>query len=70
MHLKHFSPDHTDVAIIYTHLGDIHLRLGYIEQAKKNQERALAILLNRLGPDHIDVTTAYSQLGVIHLRLE
>ena len=69
MHLKHFSPDHTDVAIIYTHLGDIHLRLGDIEQARKYQERALAIRLKKLGPDHTAVATTYSKLGVIHLRL-
>ena len=69
MHLKYFSPDHSDVAIIYTHLGDIHLRLGDIEQAKEYQERALAILVKRLGPDHPDVATAYSQLSDKHLRL-
>ena len=69
MHLKHFSPDHTDVAIIYTHLGDIHLRLGDIEQAKKYQERALAIWLKKLGPDHLDVANTYSRLGHIHEQL-
>ena len=69
MHLKHFSPDHTDVAIIYTHLGDIHLRLGDIEQARKYQERALVIFLKKLGPDHTDIATIYSELGVTHLRL-
>ena len=69
MHLRHFSPDHTDVAIIYTHLGDIHLRLGDIEQAKKYQERALAIWLKKLGPDHLDVANTYSRLGHIHEQL-
>ena len=69
MHLKHFSPDHTDVAIIYTHLGDIYLRLGDIELARKYQERALAIWLEKLGPDHLHVANTYSRLGHIHEQL-
>ena len=57
MHLKHFSPDHTNVVIIYAHLSDIHLRLGDIEKAKEYQERALAIRLKKVGPDHTAVAT-------------
>ena len=68
-HLKHFSPDHIDVAIIYTDLGDIHMKLGDLERAKEYQYRALAIRLKKLGPDHTDVATTYSNLGLIYLRL-
>ena len=69
VHLKHFSPDHTNVATIYTHLGDIHLRLGDIEQARKYQERALAICLKKLGPVHLHVANTYSRLAHIHEKL-
>ena len=58
-------PEHVDVATSYNRLGLI----CDFEKAKKYQQLALAITLNKLGPEHIDVAVSYSNLSSIYKDL-
>ena len=67
--LKHVSPNHITVALIYNRLGILHRRLGDIDHAKEFHNRALEIKLKKLDPDHPEVAATYSHLGFIQLAL-
>ena len=67
--LKHVSPNHTRVALIYNRLGFLHQKLHDLDRAKEFHYRALEIKLKKLDPDHFEVATTYSHLGFIHLEL-
>ena len=67
--LKHVSPNHITVALIYNRLGILHRRLGDIDHAKEFHNRALEIKLKKLDPDHSEVAATYSHLGFIQLAL-
>ena len=43
--------------------------MGDLNQAKVYHDRALAIMLKKLGPDHVDVAASYSYLGLVHYQL-
>ena len=58
-----------DVADTYSNLGSVHNKLGDLELAKDYHDRALAILLKKLGPEHVDVATSYNNLGSVQYRL-
>ena len=67
--LKHVSPNHITVALIYDRLGILHRRLGDIDRAQEFHNRALEIKLKKLDPDHSEVAATYSHLGFIQLAL-
>ena len=67
--LKHVSPNHITVALIYDRLGILHRRLGDIDRAKEFHNRALEIKLKKVDCDHFKVADTYSHLGFVHLEL-
>ena len=67
--LKHVSPNHITVALIYDRLGILHRRLGDIDRAQEFHNRALEIKLKKLDPDHCTVAATYSNLGYVHQQL-
>ena len=67
--LKHVSPNHITVALIYDRLGSLHRRLGDIDRAKEFHNRALEIKLKKVDCDHFEVADTYSHLGFVHLEL-
>ena len=52
-----------------TNLGVIHRQLGHFEQAKEFHQRALEILVKKLGDKHVDVATTQIDLGLIYRQL-
>ena len=62
--LYRLVPYHTDEATAYSNLGLAYLQLADRERAKEYQDRALAIMVRKLGPDHTDVAYLYTYLGV------
>ena len=59
-------PDHLEEAEIIHYMGILHKHLGEHHQAKEYYERALSILLKKLGPDHVDVASTYHNMGNLH----
>ena len=53
----------------YSNLASIYQDLGDIEQAKKYQQRALDIKVDKLGPEHVNVGTIYNNLALIYQDL-
>ena len=64
--LDKLGPEHVDVATSYNNLALIYHDPGDLEQAKKYQQRSLAIRLDELGPEHVDVATSYNNLASIY----
>ncbi|KAJ7390190.1 hypothetical protein OS493_026699 [Desmophyllum pertusum] len=62
------SDAYTDVQVAdaYFYIGNVHIHLGELQQAKEYHDRALAIRLKKLGPEHVDVAATYSNLGTAH----
>ncbi|KAJ7390193.1 hypothetical protein OS493_026703 [Desmophyllum pertusum] len=52
-----------------SNLGTVHRDLGELQQAKEYHDRALDILLEKLGPEHVDVARTYNNLGSVHSKL-
>ena len=50
-------------------MASIYRDLGDLEQAKKYEQRSLAITLDKLGPEHVDVATSYNNLASIYQDL-
>ena len=59
-------PDHLEEAGIIHKMASTYHDMGDDQQAKGYYERALLILLNKLGPDHIDVAGTYHNMGNLH----
>ena len=59
-------PDHLEEAGIIHKMASTYHDMGDDQQAKGYYERALFILLNKLGPDHIDVAGTYHNMGNLH----
>ncbi len=57
------------IASVYFRLGNIHSRLGDLEEAIEYYFRALNIRLQKLGPDHVDVAAIYGSLGIVQRKL-
>ncbi|XP_078382848.1 uncharacterized protein LOC144665492 [Oculina patagonica] len=57
------------IASVYFRLGNIHSRLGDLEEAKEYLCIARDIRLEKLGPEHVDVGRTYGKLGNVHKDL-
>ena len=68
INLNGFCHDMTKAAI-HLCLGNTHLGLGDLEEAKDYFARALDISLKTLGPEYSNVANVYNNLGVVHSKL-
>ena len=61
--------DHFEEAQIIYNMAVTYNGMGDNQQAKEYYERALSILLNKLGPDHVNVARTYHSMGNLHRDL-
>lgn len=61
----HFGPDHPDIAVDLSNLGEALLRVGGLQAAKLCFQRALAVTEAALGAEHRDVADSLSGLGAV-----
>jgi tetratricopeptide (TPR) repeat protein len=66
---KHFGPDHPEVAITLTNLGEAYGKLGDSKKKRDLLERALEIEEKHFGPDHPKVAITLTNLGLAYGEL-
>ena len=59
------GPDHPEVAIILTNLGNVQRERGELAAAEASLTRALAIKEKAFGPDHPEVASTLTNLGIV-----
>ena len=67
--LKHFGPQHIDVANSYNSLGNVYGDLGDFNQAKVYLTRALNIRLKQVRPECVVVADSYNNLSTVYSDL-
>ena len=60
---REYGPDHGNVAVTLTNLGNAYGILGDLEKKQNFLERALAIEEREYGPDHRELTVTLANLG-------
>lgn len=60
------GPDHADLAVDLSNLGDLLRVMGDLRGAKPLLQRALTIDERALGPDHPDVAHCLANLALVH----
>lgn len=60
------SPDHADLATIYSNVGGTYGNLGDHRTALEYQEKAMEISEKALAPDHPDLATSYNNVGLAY----
>ncbi len=59
------------MATSYNNIGYVHSKKGEYDKALEYNQKALTILLKKLGPNHPDVANSYHHIGIVHFcRLE
>ncbi|MDO2408594.1 tetratricopeptide repeat protein [Campylobacter magnus] len=59
----------SDVAALYTWIGDAYANLGNYEKALEFYNKALAIREKVLGKEHPDTATSYNNIGLVYDKL-
>jgi len=60
---REYGPDHVEVAITLTNLGNAWRELRRPDKARDLHERALRIEEPEYGPDHVEVARTLTNLG-------
>ena len=60
---KAYGPDHAELAITLTNMGNVLETQGQLEEAMATYKRALAIQEKAYGPDHADVAIILTNMG-------
>jgi len=69
VYLKHYGPNHIDLAYLYNSLGVTHLHLQEPQNAITNVLKGLDIGLRTLGESHEFVGNCYHNLGTAYYKL-
>jgi Tetratricopeptide repeat len=64
-----YGPDHPEVAITLTNLGNVQQDLGDLAGARATLQRALAIFQAAYGPDHPHVATVAGDLQSVEQEM-
>jgi tetratricopeptide (TPR) repeat protein len=64
--LKLLPADHSDIASVYTDIGNVHNQRDEWDLALKNFEIGYEIRKNRLVPDHCHIAASLNNIGMIY----
>jgi tetratricopeptide (TPR) repeat protein len=64
-----YGPEHPEIAITLTNLGNVQQQLGEFEAARASQQRALAINEAVYGPEHPEIAITLTNLGSVQPQL-
>jgi tetratricopeptide (TPR) repeat protein len=65
-YLKHYSPEHPNVATCYNNIGLVYDNKNDYRQALSFYEKAFKIYQKTLSDDHPNVATSYNSIGLVY----